>query len=114
MRFIQTVPFSRAWDRFGLTDDDLRALELSLVSNPDIGPVVPGAGGLRKVRFAARGSSRGKRGGYRIGYIHFENYYAFVLVAAYDKSEKADLTYDDKRFIQTYIRSVQTELEQGL
>lgn len=114
LRFIQTLPFTRAWDRMGLTDDDLRALELSLASDPALGPVVPGTGGLRKVRFAAKGSSRGKRGGYRIGYVHYEPQRVFVLVAAYDKTDKADLTPDDKKFIQIYIRSFQIELERGL
>jgi hypothetical protein len=114
LRFIQTQPFSKAWDRLGLTDDDLRVLELSLASNPDLGPVVAGTGGLRKARFAAKGSARGKRGSYRIGYVHYEEHYVFVLVAAYDKTEKADLSPDDKKFIRTYIRSFQKELEEGL
>lgn len=98
----------------GLTDDDLRALELTLASDPKCGPVVPGTGGLRKIRFAARGSSRGKRGGYRIAYVHDEQYCVFVLVSAYDKTQKSDLTADDKKLIQAFIRRFQAELERGL
>ena len=34
--------------------------------DPDAGPVIPGSGGVRKLRWAAQG--RGKRGGYRVIY----------------------------------------------
>ena len=36
------------------------------MQHPDSGPVIPGSGGVRKLRWAAPG--RGKRGGYRIIY----------------------------------------------
>jgi mRNA-degrading endonuclease RelE of RelBE toxin-antitoxin system len=49
-----------------LTDDEYAALQLALVANPDNGPVIPGSGGIRKLRWAAPG--RGKRGGYRVIY----------------------------------------------
>ena len=49
-----------------LSDDDYRELQQALISNPEVGPVVPGSGGVRKLRWAAPG--RGKRGGYRVIY----------------------------------------------
>lgn len=50
--FIQTDEFSRNWDEFGFTDDDLRRLEFDIMMNPHKYPVMQGTGGLRKARFA--------------------------------------------------------------
>jgi mRNA-degrading endonuclease RelE of RelBE toxin-antitoxin system len=63
--FIETRLFTRLVLEY-LNDDDYRALQQSLQQNPDAGPVVPGSGGVRKLRWAASG--RGKRGGYRVIY----------------------------------------------
>ena len=113
MRFIHLPAFTRRWDRLGLTDEDLRDLEVAIMADPGQGVVVPGTGGLRKMRFAARGSHRGKRGGYRVCYVHFERYYVIALATVYDKTDKADLSPGEKRAMQTLIRAVQGELEQG-
>lgn len=42
-------------------------LQLALIANPNAGDVIPGTGGVRKLRWKAPG--RGKRGGYRIIYF---------------------------------------------
>jgi len=47
-------------------DEEYRALQNYLVDMPEVGKVVPGSGGIRKVRWAASG--RGKRGGARVLY----------------------------------------------
>ncbi len=49
-----------------LTDEDYRKLQIALVNRPHAGAVIPGSGGLRKLRWALLG--RGKRGGVRIIY----------------------------------------------
>lgn len=48
--FIQTREFSRNWDKLGFKDEDLRKLELELLENSDLHPVIKGTGGLRKIR----------------------------------------------------------------
>jgi mRNA-degrading endonuclease RelE of RelBE toxin-antitoxin system len=63
--FVETRQFTKLVDEY-LTDDEYAALQVSLSSNPDCGPVIPGSGGIRKLRWAAPG--RGKRGGYRVIY----------------------------------------------
>ena len=47
--FIQTREFSRNWDKLGFKDEDLRKLELELLENSDLHPVIKGTGGLRKI-----------------------------------------------------------------
>ena len=49
-----------------LSDEEYAALQLALMRDPEAGPVIPGSGGVRKLRWAAAG--RGKRGGYRVIY----------------------------------------------
>ena len=63
--FIETPFFTKALDRY-LDDDEYRELQTHLDKHPDFGKVVPGSGGVRKLRWAAKG--RGKRGGLRIIY----------------------------------------------
>jgi mRNA-degrading endonuclease RelE of RelBE toxin-antitoxin system len=63
--FIETRLFTKQVLEY-LTDDEYAVLQQTLVRNPDTGPVIPGSGGVRKMRWAAPG--RGKRGGYRVIY----------------------------------------------
>lgn len=63
--FIETKLFTRQVNDY-LSDDELRDLQLALIADPEAGDIVPGSGGVRKLRWAARG--RGKRGGYRVIY----------------------------------------------
>lgn len=49
-----------------LSDDEYSALQQSLIANPEAGAVIPGSGGVRKLRWGVSG--RGKRGGVRVIY----------------------------------------------
>ena len=64
--------------------------EFALMLRPEQGPVIPGAGGLRKVRWTAAGA--GKRGGLRVIYYFAPGVRTFYMVYAYAKSEQEDLT----------------------
>jgi mRNA-degrading endonuclease RelE of RelBE toxin-antitoxin system len=63
--FIETKLFTRLVQKY-LTDDEYRELQALLIELPDAGDVVPGTGGVRKLRWRVGG--RGKRGGYRVIY----------------------------------------------
>jgi hypothetical protein len=52
LTFIQLPYFVSDFRRMLLTDGDLRELETLLMQNPGMGKVIPGTGGLRKMRFA--------------------------------------------------------------
>ena len=65
MRFIETPVFTVAITSL-LSDGEYRQLQLALLVRPEQGPVIRGSGGLRKLRWGARG--HGKRGGVCIIY----------------------------------------------
>jgi mRNA-degrading endonuclease RelE of RelBE toxin-antitoxin system len=62
---IETRLFTRLVQEY-LTDEEYGRLQQELITQPEAGSVVPGSGGVRKLRWAAPG--RGKRGGYRVIY----------------------------------------------
>ncbi|MGH8252375.1 MAG: transcriptional regulator [Steroidobacteraceae bacterium] len=63
--FIETQLFTRLVKQY-LSDEQYAELQQALIGNPELGPVIAGTGGVRKLRWAAPG--RGKRGGYRVIY----------------------------------------------
>lgn len=63
--FIETPLFTRIISDY-LSDDEYAYLQASLSENPTAGVVIPGSGGIRKLRWRHRG--QGKRGGIRVIY----------------------------------------------
>jgi hypothetical protein len=68
--------------------------------DPTRGVVIPGTGGLRKLRIAAGGS--GKRGGARVIYYFHNEDVPVLLMALFAKNEKADLNERQKRASARY------------
>ena len=63
--FVETKLFSRLVGEY-LPDDEYAELQRTLIANPNAGALIPGSGGIRKLRWGTRG--RGKRGGIRVIY----------------------------------------------
>jgi mRNA-degrading endonuclease RelE of RelBE toxin-antitoxin system len=63
--FIETPLFTKILPRY-LNDDDYAKLQNALNAQPEAGDLVPGSGGVRKMRWGVQG--RGKRGGLRVIY----------------------------------------------
>ena len=64
--FVETKLFTRLVQEY-LSDDEYSELQQVLIANPEAGAVVPGSGGIRKLRWGVAG--RGKRGGIRVIYF---------------------------------------------
>jgi len=86
-----------------LEDDDYRALQLELVQRPTAGSVIPGAGGLRKLRWALAG--RGKRGGARVIYFWHPESARILMLFAYSKNEREDLTIAQRQVLRRIVES---------
>ena len=89
MVILETPTFS--WQIDGLMDaNSYRELQNELISRPDVGKLIQGSGGLRKIRW--RANSRGKRGGSRIIYYWAVSEEQIYMLLAYGKNRSADLT----------------------
>lgn len=93
--FIESGVFA-AWARTWLPEDDLAVLQRDLMADPEKGAVMPGCGGLRKLRIADPRRGKGKRGGARVIYFHLADANQIHLVAVYGKDQKDDLSAEDK------------------
>ena len=69
---------------------------------PECGDIIPGSGGLRKVRVGRDGM--GKRGGARVVYYSYNERFPILLLALYAKNEKGDLTAAEKRELAASIK----------
>ena len=86
------------------------ALQLLIMCDPKGSPVIKGTGGLRKLRFAPQRWKVGKRGAVRVCYVYFPDHWTVLLVAAYGKKEKDNLTEEEKAGIRAYIKQVESWL----
>lgn len=101
MRFLETTVFTSRLR--GLVDEDeYRAVQLALMLRPEQGPLIPGSGGLRKLRWGARG--RGKRGGLRLVYYWAPQERAFYMLYVYAKNEQGDLTPAQVKTLRRIVR----------
>ena len=101
MRFIETPAFTASLRRH-LTDEAYRALQLALVLRPEQGAVIPGAAGLRKLRWGSVG--RGKRGGLRVIYYWVPKDQVCYMLYVYAKNEQGDLTAAQTRLLARLVR----------
>lgn len=85
VEFIETSLFTRLIYDY-LSEDEYIGLQVYLLRHPDSGNIVPGSGGVRKLRWAMRG--KGKRGGARVIYFWKASEGEIWLLTIYGKSER--------------------------
>jgi hypothetical protein len=100
--FVEDPRFTAAAARL-LEDDELFALMVALASRPEAGATIPGSGGCRKLRWAAKG--RGARGGARVIYFFRNHAGQILLLDLYAKNEKADLSAADLKLLKKTVKS---------
>jgi len=98
--FVETPIFTR---RIGacMDDDEYGRLQSFLADHPQTGKIIPGSGGIRKLRWA--GSGRGKRGGLRIIYFWWVAKDRISMLMVYPKSEQDDLTTDQLKLLKRQL-----------
>ncbi len=100
MVFIETSIFTKQIQRL-LGDEEYRLLQSQLAIRPEMGSVIPGSGGLRKVRWAAKG--HGKRGGLRAIYYWAVADDQILLLFVYPKSSTDDLTAAQLKLLRQVV-----------
>lgn len=73
-----------------LSDEDYAELQMDLCDDPQLGKIIQGSGGIRKVRWAIQ--ARGKSGGARVIYYWAVKRGKILMLDIYRKNEKVDLT----------------------
>jgi hypothetical protein len=69
-----------------LSDDEYQALQLYLLDRPNVGDIVIGSGGVRKIRWAT--GNKGKSGGFRVIYYWRNEADEIWMLTLYPKNEK--------------------------
>ena len=100
LEFVYLAPYERV-ARAEVSDQVERAFEALVIANPNVGDVVPGLSGTRKVRVALPG--RGKRGGARFFYfVRLIRGRVYVLTA-YVKNVQRDLSPEQRKRIRQIV-----------
>ena len=103
LTIVETPSFVRMADTFWDDVDRLKFIDF-IAANPDAGAVVPGSGGLRKVRWGQTG--RGKRGGVRVIYYNRLANGEIWLLLVYDKTVRENIP-------PHVLRKIKEEVENG-
>ena len=102
--------FTRRWQALGCNDADLRALQMDLLEDPTGWPVVPGAGGWRKARFAPPSWGAGKSGAVRVYYAELPEVGLIILGTAFAKTEASDLGPKEKKALAALLDQFREQL----
>lgn len=102
MLFVETRQFTARVLTL-LTDEEYRELQEELSKRPDLGVIIPGTGGLRKLRVGAAG--RGKRGGARTIYYWARSRSTILLLFLFAKNERADLTTAQRASLRKLVET---------
>ena len=101
--FIETRLFTKLVLDY-LSDEEYSALQEALMRAPEAGPVIPGSGGVRKLRWGAPG--RGKRGGYGVIYYLRRAHGLIWLLTMYPKNVAENIPAQVLRQIAKEVEDV--------
>jgi len=100
MVIVETSVFTRQINAL-MQDDEYADFQAYLADHPDMGACIPGSGGIRKVRVAAKG--HGKRGGARVIYYWAVSDNRIFMLLAYAKNEQENLSRDQLRILKALV-----------
>jgi hypothetical protein len=87
---VETASYLRAAEQAGITESERADIVTLLANDPDVGDLIRGSGGCRKVRVAGRG--KGKSGGYRVVTYYADQTVPVYLLTVFGKSERSNLS----------------------
>jgi hypothetical protein len=105
--FVELTPFRTYLDQLSDGATLLRAVQNILLQQPEIGDLVQGSGGIRKMRLAGKG--KGKSGGYRVWYLYLAEVEKIYLMSIYSKNEKGDLSPSQRHELRKIVDILKAE-----
>ena len=100
---VETSAFARRAEKL-LSSEEHEELIFHLALHPQSGDEIPGTGGVRKVRFAAKG--KGKSGGVRVIYYFFDEENPLYAIFLYGKNEQANLASAQKKEVSAFAAAI--------
>ena len=98
--FIETKLFSRLVAEY-MSDEEYSSLQNALIKDPEAGDLIPGSGGVRKLRWGVAG--RGKRGGIRVIYYARTRQGQIWMLTLYAKNVMENISANVLRKIKEEI-----------
>ncbi len=99
-QIVETPIFTKQVEQY-LDFEEYRALQVFLAINPRLGVLIPGSGGLRKLRWSKGG--RGKSGGIRVIYYWAPRHGTILMLYMFGKNERSDLTPSQLRILRRVV-----------
>ena len=104
---VETPTYLTAAAKAGMTEAERIAAVNQIAANPQAGDVIPGSGGVRKVRVAGRG--KGKSGGYRVLTYYLTEGEPVFLISVINKSKAANLSDAQKAVVKAVAKDIRDE-----
>jgi hypothetical protein len=101
--FVETSGFTSALAKIESGIAILSHIQKLLLENPQNGDVVPGSGGIRKIRVPDPTRNKGTRGGLRVLFIDLADREVTFLLTIYGKGDKDDLSPVDKKILRQLV-----------
>ena len=108
MVFVESKLFTKLLPDY-MDDDEYRLFQQTLLMRPEIGDLIQGTNGLRKVRWRIKG--KGKRGGIRMIYYFLSSHLRFYMLTIYAKGQVTDLKADEKKALARLMQEWKNEQE---
>ncbi|KQO87663.1 type II toxin-antitoxin system RelE/ParE family toxin [Methylorubrum extorquens] len=109
---VETTTYLTDAKAAGVSDDERAAIVLAVASDPTAGDVIPGTGGVRKVRMAGKG--KGKSGGYRVISYYAAADVPVFLLALVSKGQRADISQAERNALRTIVITLADLYRQGI
>ena len=107
---IELPDFEDARKELGLSDADIEVAKKEIIENPNIGDVIQGAHGARKLRIVISANGKGKSGGARGAYLNYYPGKVAYLLDIIVKDKQSDFT---NRQIKQLAKAVDVIKEKG-
>jgi hypothetical protein len=102
----ETTSFTRRAEQLLSAEERLLLINF-LAANPTEGDLIPGLGGIRKVRFAAKG--KGKSGGARVIYYYHDDNMPLHALLIYGKGERTNLSPEQRKMAVALVNAIKLQ-----